>query len=367
MAQPPKTGASTRRVTRRASVALCVALLSALAVGCSSTSSDAHPPPDTVELQQPLRAPQPLPDTRNVSLVPVAGSRPVYPVAVHGGELTMGGTVTGPSGPVANATVRLERFVGGSSGRLEVRTNAQGRWVAIDVHGGRYRFRAWQAPTLAMPASDLRFIAADADVDLTLAVSRFDGKDVTGGVDDSDPEVGATAVVSALVTDQHVDDDGIITTAPATGRNARVSPIGPWTLDGPPTALVDAAGRVSWSFTCQDTGSVSARIEALGVETTISATCIEPVVVAPPVDQPEPDFDIGESFTPPFAGPIPAGTYTVTDDPGTCALTYEAWTGTAWDPARRTVTGTDVIAIPTIARNLEALGDSPACTYERAS
>jgi hypothetical protein len=112
---------------------------------------------------------------------------------------------------------------------------------------------------------------------------------------------------------------------------------------------------------------VSARVVALDVETTVSATCIEPVVVPPPVDEPDPDFDVGQSFTPPFAGPIPAGTYTVVDDPGTCALTYEAWTGEGWDPARRTATGTGSIQIPVIARDLEALGDSPACTYERAS
>jgi hypothetical protein len=367
MAQPPKTGASTRRVTRRASVALSVALLCAFAVGCSSTSTEILAPPETVPHQPPLRVPQALPDTRTVSLVPVGGTRPNFPVSVHGGDLVMGGTVTGPAGPVAGATVRLERFVGENAGRLDVRTNADGRWVAIDVYGGRYRIRAWHAPNLAMAASDLRFIAADADVDLALTVARYDGSDVTGGVDDDTPEVGATAVVTALVTDQSVDADGIITTAPATGRQARVSPVGPWTLDGPPTSSVDEAGRVSWSFTCRDLGSVSAQIVALGVETTVSASCVEPVVVAPPVEEPEPDFDIGESFTPPFDGPIPAGTYTVTDDPGTCGLTYEAWTGTAWDPARRTVTGVDEVVIPDIARDLDVLGDSPACTYERSS
>jgi hypothetical protein len=218
-----------------------------------------------------------------------------------------------------------------------------------------------------MASSDLRFVAADEEVDLTLTVDRYDGSDVTGGVDDADPEVGATAVVTALVTDQQVDADGIITTVPATGREARVTAFGPWTLEGSPSATIDEAGRVAWTFTCTAPGSVSARVVALGVETTVSATCVEPVVVPPPVEVPDPQFDVGQSFTPPFAGPVPAGTYTVTDDPGTCALTYEAWTGTAWDPARRTVTGVGQVQIPTIARNLEALGDSPACTYERAS
>lgn len=367
MAQPPKPGASTRRAARRGGIALLVALLCAAAVGCSSTSGEVQAPPDTVARERPLRAPEPLPDTRGVTIAPVAGNRPAFPVGVHGGDLVMGGLVTGPDGPVEGATVRLERFVGEASGRLDVRTNADGRWVAIDVLGGRYRIRAWHTPDLAMERSALHFIAADADVDLTLEVGRYAGRDVTGGVDDVDPELGATAVVTGLVTHQQVDPDGIITTIPAGGRNARVAPSGPWTLSGSPIGVVDEAGRVGWSFTCTAVGPVSARIEAMGVSTTVSATCIEPVVVAPPVDEPQPDFDVGRRFTPPFAGPIPAGTYAVVDDPGTCALTYEAWTGDGWDPARRTVTGVGQVVIPVIARNLASLGDSPPCTYERAS
>ena len=366
MAQPPKAGASTGRASRVVSVAVCVALLGALAAGCSSEPEEAAPPPSTPH-QRPIRAPEPLPDTRNVSLARVDGTRGGFPVAVHGGDLVMTGTVQGPDGPVAGATVRLERFVGQSSGRLEVRTDDDGEWIAVDVHGGRYRFRAWRTPDLAMAASELRFIAASAEVDLSLDVARYDGADVTGGVDDTDPEVGATATVTALATRQQVDGQGIITTSPASGRDASVAAFGPWRLDGAPIAVIDAAGRVGWTFTCEAAGSVSARIVALGTETTVSATCVVSVVVEPPVEPPEPDFPVGASFAPPYGGPIPAGTYTVIDDPGTCALTYEAWTGTDWDPARRTVTGTGVITIPEIARDLEALGDSPACTYERTT
>lgn len=352
---------------RVASVAACMALLGAPVAGCSSSSEEAAPPTSAAR-QQPIVAPEPLPDTRQVALAPVAGSRGGFLVSVHGGDLAMGGSVVGPGGPVAGATVLLERFVGQSSGRLEVRTNAAGRWVAIDVYGGRYRIRAWRTPDLGMAASIVSFIAADAEVDLALTVDRYDGADLTGDIDDADPEVGATATVTALATRQGVDGEGIIATAPASGRRARATAIGPWTLDAFPTAVIDDAGRVSWTLTCEAEGPVSAHLEALGTETTVSATCVAPaVVVPPPVEEPQPDFPVGASFTPPFAGPIPAGTYTVVDDPGTCVLTYEAWTGRAWDPARRTVTGTDSIQIPEIARNLEALGDSPACTYERTT
>ena len=114
---------------------------------------------------------------------------------------------------------------------------------------------------------------------------------------------------------------------------------------------------------------MSARVEALGTETTVSATCVAPaVVVPPPVEAARAGLpDRARPSPRPTPAPSQPGTYTVIDDPGTCALTYEAWTGDGWDPARRTVTGTDSIAIPEIARNLEALGDSPACTYERTT
>jgi hypothetical protein len=366
MAQPPRSGASTRRVARVVPVAACFALLGALLTGCSSSPEEAAPPPSTPH-QRPIVAPEPLPDTRHVALTRVGGTRGGGPVAVNGGDLVLSGSVRGPGGPVAGATVLLERFVGQSSGSLEVRTGADGGWIAVDVHGGRYRFRAWRTPDLAMAASELRFIAADAEVDLSLAVDRYDGADVTGDVDDDAPDVGVTVTVTALVTRQQVDGRGIITTRPASGRHATVTVFGPWRLNGSRSAVVDGAGRVRWAITCDSAGPVSARVEALGTEATVSATCQLPVVVDPPPEPPAPDFPIGASFTPPYGGPIPAGTYTVIADPGTCALTYEAWTGRDWAPARRTVTGTGVITIPEIARNLEALGDSPACTYERTT
>lgn len=366
MAQPPKAGASTRRAARVVSVAVCVAVLGALLSGCSSPPEEVAPPASTPH-QRPIVAPEPLPDTREVSLTRVGGTRGGFPVVVEGGDLVMTGSVQAPDGPVAGAIVLLERFVGQSSGSLEIRTDAGGRWIADEVYGGRYRIRAWRAPDLAMAASELRFIAADAEVDLSLGVDRYDGADVTGDVDDAQPEVGGSVTVTALATRQQVDGRGIITTSPAFGRDAGITAFGPWRLDGSQVAVIDAAGRVGWTFTCESAGSVSARVEALGTETTVSATCVIPVVVEPPVEAPDPDFPVGASFTPPYAGPIPAGTYTVIDDPGTCVLTYEAWTGEDWDPARRTVTGTGVLAIPEIARNLEALGDSPPCTYERTT
>jgi hypothetical protein len=360
MARPPKPGASLRR-------AACAVAIAALAVSCASS-------PDTEALGDhplqpqlpPIVAPRRLPDTRHVPLGAVAGTPLAWPIAVHGGDLTLRGTVTGPAGPVAGARVLLERFVGERSGRLEVRTAPSGAWLAIGVHGGRYRVRAWHAPDLAMSSSQVLFVAVDDAPEIDLTVERYAGRDVTADVDTTTPVVGTPATVTALVTHQQVDPAGIITTAPASGRNARITPIGPWHLEGGTSAVIDDAGRVSWALTCTAEGSVSARVDALGRSATVSATCTVPQVEPPPVDPPRPDFPVGDEFTPPFAGPIPAGTYTVVDSPGTCGLTYEAWAGDHWDPVRRTVAGTGDVTLPDIARDLQTLGDSPPCTYRRS-
>lgn len=353
----------------RAGLAL---VLTALAVaGCTDGGEVVAPADHPLRPQEaPIRIPDPLPDTRSAQLGAVPGDRPVYPVSIHGGDLRLTGTVTGPTGPVEDARVLLERFVGEQSASLEVRTDSSGTWQAIGVWGGRYRMRAWRAPDLAMASSDLRFVPAEDAPAIDLRVDRFDGADLTGDVDDPAPDVGQTAIITVLATHQQVDVDGIVTTAPAEGRDAVLTAVGPWRPQGSPTVVFDGAGQAQWALTCTDEGSVTAQVAALSITTTLSAFCEAPPdeePEPPAVDEPEPDFPVGTSFTPPFRGPIPAGNYTVTDDPGTCVLTYEAWAGDHWDPARRTVTGTGDVVIGDIARNLESLGDAPPCTYRRTS
>ena len=93
----------------------------------------------------------------------------------------------------------------------------------------------------------------------------------------------------------------------------------------------------------------------------------ERVVVETSEDEPQTNFPVGSSFTPPFAGPIPPGTYQVTDAGGSCALVYETWDVEAWSTDRVTNTSTSAFVLDTFARNLETLGDTPACSYRRAS
>ena len=373
MAQPPKAGASTRRVAcASASVAACVAAPRRARRRLLLLARGEAAPPTPVPHQRPIVAPEPLPDTRHVRPAPrrpaPAGPSPSTSTAATWSMGGLGHRARRPGRRRHRPPRALRRRAAPAS--LDVRTNAEGRWVAIDVHGGRYRFRAWHTPDLAMASSD-RAASSPPTPRSTWrsTVDRYDGADVTAGVDDADPEVGATATVTALATRQQVDGDGIITTAPASGRDALVTGVGPWALDrARPTAVIDDAGRVSWTL------HLRGRRLGLGPDRGPGHRDHgRPPPASSPSSSsrrrstsPSPTSTSAPRSPRPSTVPIPAGTYTVIDDPGTCVLTYEAWTGDGWDPARRTVTGTGVITIPDIARDLEALGTRrPAPTSAR--
>ncbi len=341
----------------------------ALAAGCSGGGEAAAPAERPLTPQvAPIRVPEPMPDTRSVTLGVVDGAAPpAYPVSVTGGEATLTGQVVGPSGAVADATVLLERFVGERSGRLEVQTDSSGAWSARNVHGGRYRIRAWRSPDLGMTESIVTFVAADAPGAIAIDVDAYDGDEVAAEIADSVLEIGDSTTVTALAYAQEVDGDGSITTAPAAGAPAVLDVEGPWAVDGDEEVTVAGDGRAGWTLTCEEEGDVSAEVEVLGRTATVSASCATPVVEPPPVEEPEPDFEVGDQFTPPFDGPIPPGVYAIVDTTGTCGLTYEAWTGSDWDSSRRTLIGTEAIELAEIARDLQPFDDSPPCTYERES
>jgi hypothetical protein len=163
--------------------------------------------------------------------------------------------------------------------------------------------------------------------------------------------------------------NGIVRADPLAGLAVRlVAPAGWQGAEG--ERRVDGEGRVDWTLTCTAPSPSSLRIVAGQGELTVAAPfCREPDRGAPPPedDQPQTNFPVGSSFTPPFGGPLPAGRYEVTETSGTCALVYEVWDGAAWSDERVTNTSTLGLTLDTFARNLETLGDTPPCTYRRVS
>ena len=107
------------------------------------------------------------------------------------GTARLVGTVSGPSGPVAGATVRVDRLVAGRVVRHDVLTRRDGRWELRDVPGGRYRVRAFQPPLYAQDGADLRFLADGEEHTFDLQVEDQRGVVVRADVAPDQPLVDA--------------------------------------------------------------------------------------------------------------------------------------------------------------------------------
>ena len=384
MAQPPNTGSRTGRACVRLRVGALPALAAVLlATACADSSPRPEPTAAPSSTVPPLLAPAPLPDTRGVTLAGVAGTAPpAEPIEVRGGEADLIGTVSGPDGPVEDGFVLLERFVGEQRASLKVRTDRRGRFRALQIHGGRYRIRAWRTPDMALTIPELRFVRDDVETQMDLDLTRHDGLTVQAAASATAPLVDEPITITALVTRQQVDEQGIVAAPSAVGEKVAVSVDSGWRVEGPSEREVGLDGRASWTLTCVAAGSGRVGVVAGDDEVTISTACQEPVQESDEPNEPDaptepddpigdpppdPDFEVGARFTPPFSPPLPAGRYDVVEDPGTCGISFERYVDGSWETSRRSVTGTGGFEVPTPFRDVRVIGDSPPCTYERVS
>ncbi|MBK9178049.1 MAG: carboxypeptidase regulatory-like domain-containing protein [Acidimicrobiales bacterium] len=356
------------------------ALVTSLAVAACTTSE--QPPPPLALPAASTVPPPPLttlvpPDTRGATLRAVEGRPPAAPTpAVQGGTSALAGLVRGPEGPVAGATVRLERFVGESSETIDVTTAADGRWEVRDARGGRYRVRAWRVPDLAQDGATVTFVAAASSATIDLQVQAHEGLEAQAGVSPGQVAVGSSLTLVALLLEPQVDGQGIVRGTPVAGLATTLDAGSRWRPAGSTVATTGSDGTVRWTLTCLSESGGSASLTADGrsfplqlpaclpePSSTTASTSTTSTTLPPPTAA----FPMGETFKPPYAGPIPAGTYTVTASPGgNCALTYEPWTSTGWSGSTRTATGTPLV-LTSPARDLRPSGDLPACSYTRTA
>lgn len=346
----------------------CVAVLGACSEGNrgdDATPSSLSVPPTSEPLVTPMTAPPgfTVADTRGARLLPVNGiaGPALAPVPVYGGTATVAGTVTGPDGPVAGATVRVERFVGDRSGSVTVSAGADGRFVVGSVHGGRYRVRAWLQPSLASDGSSVAFLAdeqgAVANFDLTVA--RHDGRNLQAALDLTSISVGGSARVRALFTKETVDDNGIVVGTGISGAKVTLSENAGYLVDpGSPNPGTTAdSGLVSWKVTCQKEGSPTLTVTAQDLTATVKLpACAK--ASAPDV----PDFAVGKTFKVPHEGVLPPGTYTTTNKG--CATNFEVFRNGAWVSGSDTG---DTLKISEPGRNFTAADGSKPCEYQRSA
>ncbi len=234
---------------------LGIALATAtLALGACSTTDPFEPLPVPAPIPDASTTTTAAPDFSGVALAPVEGTTTTSEVVVGPGPVTLAGRVDGPDGPVAGATVRLERLVGEEVATLEVTTDDDGTWRASDVLGGRYRVRAWRAPDLAALEPQILFVGEET-AQVPLVVDRFRATLVDLAVAPDPPVVGRRTNVVVRVSSQVVGDDGVVRVAPRSGVEVALDAGGSWNLEGPDQVVTDAAGGSTFTLICASPGA----------------------------------------------------------------------------------------------------------------
>jgi hypothetical protein len=201
-----------------------------------------------------------------IGLPAVDGTTTVPPVRLVG-DAKLGGTVTGPSGPLPGAIVHVERVNGGYTN--DFLTGADAKYLFGGLPGGRYRLRAFLAPTYAQTQSDTVFVGADEAQVVDLKVEQFDQLAVTSALAPDPPVVGQSFNLVVRVAKRTVDAGGVVRSAPLAGASVVLSSTGTLILNAPAAGTTGADGTVTYLSGCKGPG-------ALAVTATVRAKAADP-------------------------------------------------------------------------------------------
>ncbi len=232
-----------------------VVLVMVVTAGCSDGGgSDGRPGAATTTSWPSSTTSTSLTDYTGVTLAVVPGSSTT--TTLRSGFMTVSGTVRGPDGPVAGATVRLERFdVAGRATEFEVGTDGAGRYQLRGAPGGRYRVRAWRSPDLVQGEPVVGFLAATPDQRLDLVTERVGGVSVAAATAPDPAREGQAVNLAVSVTERVVDGDGVVRHRAVGSRPVSLGGLGAWvSADGSRAVRVEAstdgAGRASFALRC---------------------------------------------------------------------------------------------------------------------
>ncbi|MGI8752274.1 MAG: hypothetical protein ACR2MN_08180 [Acidimicrobiales bacterium] len=266
----------TPRPRRRPGLVVAtVAILVAVLGGCGVETLTFATPPATPPSSTTTTTPRP--DLTGVDLGKVSGRTTTTTATIGPGGATLSGTVLGPQGPVAGATVRADRFVGSSEASRQVSTAADGSWTIPAILGGRYRVRAWQSPTLALTTPQIFFLGGTQTMAVNLQLQAYTGQAVSSAANPQSTTVGNTIDVVVAVSNQSVDAGGIVSYQPASGVQVSLS-VGATLGVSMSPAVTDSNGDASFTLTCDSPGSstVTGTTSAGAATTLPTITCDTP-------------------------------------------------------------------------------------------
>ena len=244
----------------RRPIVLLVGLV--LATGaCSGSDSEVAPAPSTAVVQETTTAPTtttPPTTTRSTtSTTGVPRTTVTTTVTLGPGDASLVGTVSGPTGPIDGAIVRVERLVGKAVATVDVTTAGGGTWQLPSILGGSYRVRAFKAPDGGTSATETFFLAANERRNLDFKLTPAGGERITAVVNPSPPRVNQSAILTITVGTARVDDQGRTAQVPRPGLvlTLGLAPGQGLQIETPPNALTDSNGAASWQFRCTSEGS----------------------------------------------------------------------------------------------------------------
>ena len=241
---------------------------------------DLPPPPPTVKLL-PTEPTTTAPDRSTDSLPVAPGGTTTTLVEFDNGPITISGHVVGPDGPVAAATVRLERVIGTQTGSQDVVTGANGAFVVPLTHGGRMRVRAWRAPDLVQVTEQSLFVTAKTPIELQ--VLRHSGIRLLTSHSPSELVIGQQLNIAVLVANDLVTADGLATTVGLPNINVAMTQTGILRPSEPGPKLTDGSGMVTYNFTCDQLGpSAITFVLDTGESITVDPGPCVPVPTTPP-------------------------------------------------------------------------------------
>jgi hypothetical protein len=243
-------------VARRALVRLVLSLLAVVAAACDSGSGPRPAAPTTAPNTVPPVTEAPTTTAAPVTTTTVPGpprTSTTIPVDITPGQARISGTVVGPQGPVAGATVRVERLVGSEVAGVDVSTDG-GSFTLASVRGGRYRVRAWKKPDLVQPEPEAFFLAADEQKSLELRVTKVSDFNVQTTVEPDPPPSGDPFAITVFLYAGSVSDDGVLQASPRAGQEVQIV-LGPGLgLASTDRAKTDGSGKASFAARCRTPG-----------------------------------------------------------------------------------------------------------------
>ena len=237
------------------------------------------------------------PATDRVALPRVAPAAAVSDISIGGGTSTLTGTVFGPDGPAAGATVVIERFVGSQRAEVRLQADEFGAWLLKNALGGAYRVRAFVPNAYVSPPAEVLFLTVGSSTELSTVLGLHvptTRVSLSGGVERYPGQDQTVAIVMATTV---VDGEGRLVEVPLANTPVRVTIVGPGTLLSSDEALTDGGGAARFLVRCDGLGAI--KIQATAEQTLLTS------VLPACVPEPPPEPVIGEDSA--AVSPEPGG------------------------------------------------------------